>query len=229
MSLIEVKDLEKYYNRGKGSEFHALHGISFEIEAGETAALMGVSGSGKTTLLNILGFMDLFDEGTYRFDGEDVSAFGERALAAHRNRSIGFVMQSFGLILSQTVYENVSLPLLLNGDIGFGEIKQRCADLIGEVGLKEKLHSRTDELSGGQQQRVAIARAMANGPKLLIADEPTGALDSTTAGEIVDLFLKLNRERGTTVLIATHDERVAEACGRVMRIEDGRIVSDRRL
>lgn len=229
MSLIEVVGLEKYYNKGKDSELHALHEISFEIEAGEMTALMGVSGSGKSTLLNILGFMDSFDAGVYRFNGEDVSAFSERTLAAHRNRSIGFVMQSFGLILSQTVYENVSLPLLLNSDVGFRDIKPRCVKLIEEVGLKEKIHSRTDELSGGQQQRVAIARAMANEPKLLIADEPTGALDSATAKEIVDLFIKLNRERGMTVIVATHDERVADACSRVLRIEDGRIVSDSRL
>ena len=223
MSLININGLEKFYNKGKGSEVHALKNVSFSVEEGEMVALMGVSGSGKSTLLNILGLMDRFDSGTYLFDGRDVSQFGERKLASLRNGSIGFVMQSFGLILSQTALENVSLPMLLDPKSKYGEIKGRCMKLLDEVGLAEKANSPVEELSGGQQQRVAIARAMANDPKLLIADEPTGALDSETSREIISQFVKLNKESGMTVILATHDPVVAGSCGRILRIKDGEL------
>lgn len=223
MSLIEINGLEKYYNRKKASEVHALRNVSFSVEQGEMLAVMGVSGSGKSTLLNILGFMDGFDAGTYLFDGRDVSSFNDKKLAGLRNRSVGFVMQSFGLILTQTAIENVSLPMLLDPGSKYGGIKDRCMRLLNEVGIADKARSPVEELSGGQQQRVAIARAMANDPKLIIADEPTAALDSETTAEIMELFTKMNRERGTTVLLATHDTLAAQYCGRVLRIKDGTI------
>ena len=221
MSLIKINELEKFYNKGKESEVYALRKISFEVNDGEMIALMGVSGSGKSTLLNILGFMDRFDSGEYLFDGNDVSLLNERALAEYRNTSVGFVMQNYGLILTQTAFENISLPMLFNDKIRHKEIKERCMELLKSVGLSQKANTPVEQLSGGQQQRVAIARAMANNPRLLIADEPTGTLDTQTSNEIMTIFKELNHNNGTTVILATHDEHVAALCGRVLRIEDG--------
>jgi len=223
MNLIEVNHLEKIYHPGSATQVHALKGIRFQLEKGDMCALMGVSGSGKTTLLNILGFMDRPSAGEYYFKGKNVLGLSDRALARYRNEEVGFIMQNYGLILPQTAFENVSLPLLLGKKVPCGEIKKRVSDLLEEVGLEEKTNVPVEQISGGQQQRVAIARAMANHPSLLIADEPTGALDSETAGEIMNLFLRMNREAGVTVLIATHDAHVAKACHRALRIDDGRL------
>ena len=225
MSLIETVNLEKYYNKGSANEVHALKNVSIRIEEGEIIAVMGVSGSGKSTLLNILGFMDSFDSGEYKFEGSDVSLFNDRTRASKRNRSVGFVMQSFGLILSQTALENISIPMLLNKSIRFSEINSRCTKLLNSVGLPQRGNANVGELSGGQQQRVAIARAIANDPKLLIADEPTGSLDTDTAAEIMSLFKKLNREKRMTIILATHDERVSAVCDRVIRIIDGHLLA----
>ena len=223
MSLIQMENIEKYYNRGKESEVHALKGISLDVEKGEMVALMGVSGSGKSSLLHILGLLDSFDEGRYFFDGENVGTFMPDKQAVLRNEKIGFVMQNFGLILYQTAQQNVSLPLLLNRNTKYGEISRRSRRLLRELGLHEKASFPVDQLSGGQQQRVAIARAIANDPILLLADEPTGALDAETAGEVMRIFHKLNEEKGMTIILATHDQRVAVECTRILRIEDGKV------
>lgn len=222
MSIIKLNSIHKYYNKGKDSEVHALKNVSLEIEQGEMVALMGVSGSGKSTLLHILSFMDSFDSGEFFFEEENVEKKSNQ-LAERRNKDIGFVMQNYGLILHQTVLENVSLPLLLNNDIRFKSIKEKALGILKELGIEEKSNVSVDMLSGGQQQRVAIARAIANDPKVLIADEPTGALDTKTANEVMDIFKKLNEEKNMTVIIATHDKRVADACGRIITVQDGEV------
>ncbi len=223
MSLIRLENIEKYYNKGKESEVHALKGISLDVKKGEMVALMGVSGSGKSSLLHILGLLDVFDEGRYFFEGMNVGTFKPDKQAVLRNEKIGFVMQNFGLILYQTALQNVSLPLLLNRNMKYGGIKRRSLRLLRELGLQEKASVPVDQLSGGQQQRVAIARAIANDPILLLADEPTGALDAETAGEVMRTFHKLNEDKGVTIILATHDSRVASECTRTIRIEDGKI------
>ena len=223
MSLIRLENIEKYYNKGKESEVHALKGISLNVEKGEMVALMGVSGSGKSSLLHVLGLLDSFDEGRYFFDGEDAGALKPDMQAMLRNEKIGFVMQNFGLILYQTAQQNVSLPLLLSRHTNYKEIRRRSLHLLRELGLREKASVPVDQLSGGQQQRVAIARAIANDPILLLADEPTGALDAETAKEVMQIFHVLNEEKGMTILLATHDPRVASECTRTLQIEDGRV------
>ena len=223
MSLIRLDHLEKYYNKGKETQVHALKGVSLEIESGEMVALMGVSGSGKSTLLHILGFLDSFDGGRYDFEGAGTSSLKAEELARLRNEKIGFVMQNFGLILHQNALQNVSLPLLLNKKTKYARIRPRALRLLQDLGIGEKTDVPVDQLSGGQQQRVAIARAIANKPKLLLADEPTGALDSQTAEEVMQIFHRLNEEKGMTVILATHDPRIAAECSRILYLEDGRI------
>ena len=223
MSLIRLENIEKYYNKAKESEVHALKRISLNVEKGEMVALMGVSGSGKSSLLHILGLLDSFDEGCYFFDGMNVGTFKPDKQAVLRNEKIGFVMQNFGLILYQTAQQNVSLPLLLNRNTKYSAITRRSRRLLRELGLSEKASFPVDQLSGGQQQRVAIARAIANDPILLLADDPTGALDAETAGEAMRIFHKLNEEKGMTIILATHDQRVAAECTRILHIEDGRV------
>ena len=186
-------------------------------------ALMGVSGSGKSTLLHILGFLDSFDGGRYDFEGAGTSSLKAEELARLRNEKIGFVMQNFGLILHQNALQNVSLPLLLNKKTKYARIRPRALRLLQDLGIGEKADVPVDQLSGGQQQRVAIARAIANKPKLLLADEPTGALDSQTAEEVMQIFHRLNEEKGMTVILATHDPRIAAECSRILYLEDGRI------
>lgn len=219
--MIKLENIEKYYDRKKESEVYALRGMSLEIEKGETVAVMGVSGSGKSTLLHILGLMDTFDSGKYFFDGKDVSCMRASEKALIRNRSIGFVMQDYGLIFGQTALENVMLPLLLNKETPFSSVRQRALFLLDRVGMKEKANIPARKLSGGQQQRVAIARAMANEPLVLIADEPTGALDTATSKEVLEILSDLNRENNTTIIIATHDIIVRDFCRRALYISDG--------
>ncbi|MBR6357490.1 MAG: ABC transporter ATP-binding protein [Lachnospiraceae bacterium] len=221
--MIRLDHLEKYYNKGKETQVHALKGVSLEIESGEMVALMGVSGSGKSTLLHILGFLDSFDGGRYDFEGAGTSSLKAEELARLRNEKIGFVMQNFGLILHQNALQNVSLPLLLNKKTKYARIRPRALRLLQDLGIGEKADVPVDQLSGGQQQRVAIARAIANKPKLLLADEPTGALDSQTAEEVMQIFHRLNEEKGMTVILATHDPRIAAECSRILYLEDGRI------
>jgi putative ABC transport system ATP-binding protein len=199
--------------------------LDVDVWPGELTALEGPSGSGKTTLLNLLGLLDAPDSGSLLLDGADVHGLDERQRAAIRRDRFGFVFQTFNLIPVLTAVENVEYPMALCG-VEKGERRARALALLGQVGLGEKANARPDLLSGGQRQRVAIARALANGPEVVFADEPTAALDSRTAGEILDLMVALNRERGVAFLFATHDHRVVERARRVLTLCDGRVVSD---
>ncbi|HBN08855.1 MAG TPA: macrolide ABC transporter ATP-binding protein [Cyanobacteria bacterium UBA8530] len=207
-------------------ELWALDGVSLEIAGGEFVAIMGASGSGKSTLMNVLGCLDSPTSGDYELEDAAISGCKDVELARIRNRSIGFVFQSFNLLPRMTAVENVELPLLYS-QVRAPERRQRALAALGEVGLAERVHHRPNQLSGGQQQRVAIARSIINRPRLLLADEPTGALDSKTSEEIMELFLKLNAE-GMTVVLVTHEPDIATYAGRVIRLRDGRILSDER-
>ena len=222
--LLDLVDVVKDYASEAGV-FRALHGVSLKVAEGELMAIMGPSGSGKSTLMNIIGCLDTPTAGSYRFEGKDTASLSEGALAHLRNRGIGFVFQSFNLLPRLSAIGNVALPLVYSGVPG-RERTARAQALLEQVGLGDKPRSRPTQLSGGQQQRVAVARALANNPKLLLADEPTGALDTRTSGEVLGLFAALNRERGVTVVIVTHDPEVARATNRVVRIQDGRIFYD---
>lgn len=206
----------------------ALQGVSFEIEPGEFCAILGPSGSGKSTLLNILGLLDRPSAGVIRLHGEDLSQISQAQSAAIRNRSIGFVFQSFELLPRLAAWENVALPLLYRG-ISKPNRKGPALDLLREVGLADRAGHKPAELSGGQRQRVAIARALVGQPSLILADEPTGSLDSATASEMMKLFADLNRRLGVTIVMITHDPAIAARCNRRIDILDGRIVGDQRL
>ncbi len=223
MALIETTDLHKTYRMGE-VEVHALRGVSLQIDAGEHLAIMGPSGSGKSTLMNLLGCLDTPTQGSYRLAGNDVSRLSPDRLAAVRNRQIGFVFQQFNLLPRATACQNVALPLVYSGTGSNGELALRALE---RVGLAERAHHRPRELSGGEQQRVAIARALVNNPSIVLADEPTGNLDTRTGAEILALFDELNAE-GITLVMVTHDQHVAERCRRVVRLVDGEIESDRR-
>ena len=218
--MIEVKELTKTYRLGS-VEVPALRGVSFTIERGEVVAIMGQSGSGKSTLMHILGCLDLPTSGGYFLDGKNIAGMSEDDLATIRNREIGFVFQTFNLLPRMTVRRNAELPLMYNGGDGQADIHQRAEALLDAVGLADRINHRPTELSGGQQQRVAIARALINQPALLLADEPTGNLDSQTGAEIINLLLGLNRERGLTLVIVTHDPSIAAKTQRVIRLRDG--------
>lgn len=223
--MIEVADLTKIYRMGEET-VPALAGISVSIARGEYVAVVGPSGSGKSTLMNILGGLDRPTSGAYRFEGEDVGGFSDNDLASFRRRRIGFVFQSFQLLPRLTALQNVELPMVYAGLSG-PERRTRAAELLTRVGLGARMGHRPTQLSGGQQQRVAIARALANRPDLLLADEPTGALDSATGIEVLRLFAELNAE-GLTLAIVTHDPDVAEQAHRRLAFRDGHIVSDER-
>ncbi len=210
---------------GEAGSFRALHDVSMTVAEGELMAIMGPSGSGKSTLMNIIGCLNSPTAGTYRFEGTDTATLGERALARMRNSGIGFVFQSFNLLPRLSALGNVALPLVYSG-LDRREREAKAQALMTQVGLGDKPRSRPSQLSGGQQQRVAVARALANDPKLILADEPTGALDTKTGAEVLGLFKTLNRERGVTVVIVTHDPEVARATDRVVRIQDGRVFYD---
>ena len=220
--MIEVKDLTKTYRLGS-VEVPALRGVSFRIERGEMVAVMGQSGSGKSTLMHIIGCLDLPTSGQYRLDGKDIAGMKEDELARIRNQKIGFVFQMFNLLPRMTVRRNVEMPLMYNGGNPGKEVRQRAEAILNAVGLGERLNHRPTELSGGEQQRVAIARAMINEPDLILADEPTGNLDSHTGAEIIQLLLGLNQERGLTLVIVTHDPAIAAHTQRVIRLRDGLI------
>ncbi|HMX18776.1 MAG TPA: ABC transporter ATP-binding protein [Anaerolineales bacterium] len=222
--MIQADGLTKVYQMGD-SEVRALDGASFTIKKGEMVAIMGPSGSGKSTLMSIIGCLDVPSEGSYSLDGEAVQTLDETKLADVRGRKIGFVFQQFNLLARTSALENVMLPLTYAGISG-KEREDRAKKALERVGLGGRTSHAPNELSGGQQQRVAIARAIVNEPSILLADEPTGALDSKTGVEIMDLFQRLHRENGQTVILVTHDSYVARHTERIIKISDGRIVSD---
>ncbi|MDA9886581.1 ABC transporter ATP-binding protein [Flavobacteriaceae bacterium] len=221
--MIQIKDLHKSYKMGSSS-LHVLKGINLTVEEGELVAIMGSSGSGKSTLLNIIGMLDLLDDGSYELDNVLIKDLDETKAAKYRNKFLGFIFQSFNLINYKTAVENVSLPLYYQG-MKRAERQEKALKYLTSVGLLDWATHLPSELSGGQKQRVAIARAMASEPKLLLADEPTGALDTQTSNEVMDLIQKINQE-GKTILVVTHEEDIAQMCKRIIRLKDGVIVKD---
>ena len=221
-NVIEARDIRKVYLMGK-VEVEALRGVSFEIKRGEVVAIMGPSGSGKSTLMNTLGCLDRPSSGEYTLDGENVALLNDDQLASIRNRKVGFVFQSFNLLTRQTAITNVELPLRYSGSTE-GR-RDRAIEALKAVGLGDRMTHRPTELSGGQQQRVAIARAIVNRPAMIMADEPTGNLDSKVGKEIMNLLLNLNRDIGTTLIIVTHDPVISEQTQRVIRLRDGLLES----
>jgi len=224
-SVVTLKDVHKIYHTGE-VEVHALHGVSLEIKRGEFVAVMGPSGSGKSTMMNIIGCLDRLTSGSYILDGIDVSTMSKNDLADTRNRKIGFVFQSFNLIPRTTALSNVELPMVYAG-LAPSVRRERARQALASVGLSAKEGSLPNQLSGGQQQRVALARAIASEPALILADEPTGALDTKTAEEIMKIFQQLNRERGITIVIVTHEADIALHALRIVRFRDGLIQEDR--
>jgi putative ABC transport system ATP-binding protein len=222
--LIELRDLVKIYKVGE-TEVRALRGISYNIEDGEFLAIMGSSGSGKSTLMNILGCLDKPTSGEYILDGDPVSALDKNTLAAIRNRKIGFVFQSFNLLPRTTALENTELPLLYSRVNG-KDMTQMALESLAAVGLRDRAHHKTNQLSGGEQQRVAIARALLNNPSLILADEPTGNLDSKTSSEIMNIFKKLNEEKGITMIMVTHEPDIASWARKRIHLKDGVIVRE---
>jgi putative ABC transport system ATP-binding protein len=224
--LIRVVDLRKSYALGDVT-VHALRGVSLAMMAGEFLAIVGASGSGKSTMMNILGLLDRPTSGAYFFAGEDVSGFDRDRRAEMRSRKIGFVFQNFSLLPRTTALENVELPLLYGGrGRSPRQRHERSLELLKAVGLGDRAHHTPNQLSGGQQQRVAIARALVNEPELILADEPTGNLDSRTSVEIMDILQRLSRERGITIVLITHEHDIAEYATRVVTVRDGRVLTD---
>ncbi|WP_461206715.1 ABC transporter ATP-binding protein [Clostridium sp. DL1XJH146] len=222
--MIEVKNIIKRYITGE-IDFMALNDVSLKIEQGEFTSIMGPSGSGKSTLMNILGCLDRLDSGTYFLNGKDVSNLTENELAFVRNKEIGFVFQSFNLLPRMTILENVELPMIYAG-VSLKERKQRALVALEKVGLSDRVHHKSNEISGGQKQRVAIARAIVNDPNVIMADEPTGNLDSKSTLDIIDIFQKLNDE-GKTIVMVTHEPDVAKYTKRIVRFLDGKLVGDK--
>jgi len=222
--LIEIKNIYKIYNEGKESEVRALDGVTLSIDRGEFVAIIGASGSGKSTLMNILGCLDVPTYGDYILNGADVTDRTDRQLAHIRNKEIGFIFQGYNLIPALTAYENVELPLIYQG-ISVFQRKERVMAALERVGMADRFGHRPSEMSGGQQQRVAIARAIATHPPIIMADEPTGALDSRTGRHVLEILRGLYRE-GTTILLITHDDGIAATARRVVRLSDGKIIAD---
>ena len=224
--MINIKDLHKSYKMGSNS-LHVLKGINFSVKEGELVAIMGSSGSGKSTLLNIIGMLDNYDKGSYELDNILIKDLNETKAANYRNKFLGFVFQSFNLINYKSAVDNVILPLYYQG-IKRKEREKTALDYLDNVGLKNWASHLPSELSGGQKQRVAIARAMVSKPKVLLADEPTGALDSNTSAEVMSLIQKINNS-GKTILVVTHEEDIAKMCKRIVRLKDGVIVEDKKI
>jgi putative ABC transport system ATP-binding protein len=225
MPLIQLREISKRYTLGE-VDVDALQGVSLDVERGEYVALMGPSGSGKTTLMNTLGCLDHPTSGSYLLEGDEVMDMSGDERARLRNRKIGFVFQSFNLVSRTSALENVELPLLYGSDFRGGQRRERVHRLLKKVGLESRAGHHPSQLSGGQQQRVAIARALANEPPILLADEPTGNLDSRTSREVMSLFRQLNAEDGITVILVTHDQEVARYARRTIVLRDGRVICD---
>ena len=224
--MINIKDLHKSYNMESNS-LHVLKGINFSVSEGELVAIMGSSGSGKSTLLNIIGMLDNYDKGSYELDNILIKDLNETKAANYRNKFLGFVFQSFNLINYKSAVDNVILPLYYQG-IKRKEREKTALEYLDNVGLKNWASHLPSELSGGQKQRVAIARAMVSKPKVLLADEPTGALDSNTSSDVMSLIQKINNS-GKTILVVTHEEDIAKMCKRIVRLKDGVIVEDKKI
>ncbi len=225
--IIDMNGIVKRYFIGKPNELEVLHGVNLKVYEGEFVAVVGPSGSGKSTLMNMIGALDLPTMGQYKLDGFDMFHAREDDLSAIRNKKIGFVFQTYNLIARMNALKNVELPMLYAG-MGKRERNQRAKELLASVGMEERMYHTPDELSGGQKQRVAIARAMANDPAIILADEPTGALDSVTGRLIMDIFHKLNKEQGKTIVLITHSPELAEETQRIMTLHDGLIISERK-
>jgi putative ABC transport system ATP-binding protein len=224
-NVVEVKDLVKTYQMGD-IQVNALRGLSMSVKEGEVIAIMGPSGSGKSTLMNTLGCLDRPTSGTYILNGENVQSMEDDQLADVRNRQVGFIFQSYNLLSRTTAVANVMLPLRYKRNNGHGDPKKIAEELLTRVGLEDRMNHKPFEMSGGQQQRVAIARALVNNPAIILADEPTGNLDSKSGKEIMDLLLGLNEERGVTLIIVTHDPKIAALTERTVRILDGRVENE---
>ncbi len=223
--LIDIRDLYKIYNEGKESEVRALDGVSLQIEKGEFVAIVGQSGSGKSTMMNVLGCLDIPTYGEYHLDGTDIGSLSDKQLARIRNREIGFIFQGYNLIQELDALENVTLPLIYRG-VSVFDREDMAMEALAKVGMDDRAHHRPSEMSGGQQQRVAIARAIATSPPIIMADEPTGALDSRTGRHVLEILRELYRG-GTTILLITHDDGIAATAKRVVRLSDGKIISDK--
>jgi putative ABC transport system ATP-binding protein len=227
-AIIAVRELTKTYDLGE-MPVHALRGVTLDVHAGEFVALTGSSGSGKSTFMHVLGCLDRPTSGQYFLNGQDVAALSKRALAKVRNTEIGFVFQGFNLLSRTSAIENVELPLLYAGNTTARERRERAAEALRSVGLGDRLAHHPNQLSGGQQQRVAIARALVNEPKLLLADEPTGNLDTRTSTEVMGIFQRLNVERGLTIVLVTHEPDIAEYGTRIVTFRDGTVRNDLRV
>ena len=225
--VIQMNGIVKRYYEGKENELEILHGMDLTVHQGDFVAIVGESGSGKSTLMNIIGALDKPTAGTYLLDGTNVQAMTDSQLSVIRNKKIGFVFQNFNLIGRTSALKNVELPMLY-AHVPPRQRTQRARELLAAVGMADRADHQPNELSGGQKQRVAIARALANDPSLLLADEPTGALDSATSRTVMDIFHRLNRQQGKTIVLITHSQQLAEECPRILTLIDGRIVSERR-
>ena len=223
--LIEMKEIIKAYNIGLESEIEILHGIDLKIYEGEFVAIVGESGSGKSTLMNIIGVLDKQTEGEYYLDGIDIKNANEAEMNVIRNKKIGFVFQNFNLIGRTSALRNVELPMLYAG-VPAEERTKRAKELLSKVGMASRANHMPNELSGGQKQRVAIARSLVNNPSIILADEPTGALDSETSAMVMDIFNDLNKNQGKTIILITHSKEIAEQCPRIVTIKDGEIIND---
>lgn len=223
--LIEMKEIIKAYNIGLESEIEILHGIDLKIYEGEFVAIVGESGSGKSTLMNIIGVLDKQTEGEYYLDGIDIKNANEEEMNVIRNKKIGFVFQNFNLIGRTSALKNVELPMLY-ARVPAEERTKRAKELLSKVGMASRANHMPNELSGGQKQRVAIARSLVNNPSIILADEPTGALDSETSAMVMDIFNDLNKNQGKTIILITHSKEIAEQCPRIVTIKDGEIIND---
>lgn len=225
--LIEMKEIIKAYNIGLESEIEILHGIDLKIYEGEFVAIVGESGSGKSTLMNIIGVLDKQTKGEYYLDGIDIKNANESEMNVIRNKKIGFVFQNFNLIGRTSALRNVELPMLYAG-VPAEQRTKRAKELLSKVGMESRMNHMPNELSGGQKQRVAIARSLVNNPAIILADEPTGALDSETSTMVMNIFNDLNKNQGKTIILITHSKEIAEQCPRIVTIKDGKIINDSR-